>query len=153
MRAQSKKPNLPIQFQEGMRKGLFRTIIILIGLIVVAVLIARRMRPEVLSITPATALDDLYRPVEATDTYHPDDVFFVSVEIENYDPYSPLSARWLYEGDVITETPLEISGTVDRYAGFALRSDVAPWPAGDYAVEIMYKKRVLGKAVFQVKED
>ena len=146
-------PQLPTQFRKGMKRGVFRSVLILIGLIVVTVLMVRGNRPDVLNVIPAAALDDLYRPVEVTDTYSPDDVFFVSVEIENYDPYSPISARWLYEGDVISETPLEIEGTVDRYAGFALRSDVAPWPAGDYTVEIVYKKRVLGKAAFRVEED
>ena len=146
-------PQLPAQFRKGMRKGLLRTVLLLIGLIAVSVLMARRNRPEVLAVIPATALDDLYRPVEVTDTYSPDDVFFVSVEIENYDPYSPISARWLYEGDMIAETPLEIEGMVDRYAGFALRSDVAPWPAGDYTVEIVYKNRVLEEASFRVEGD
>jgi hypothetical protein len=146
-------PQLPAQFRKGMRKGLLRSVLLLFGLIAVAVLMALRNRPEVLAVIPATALDDLYRPVEATNTYRPDEVFFVSVEIENYDPYSPLSARWLYEGDQIAETPLEIEGSVDQYAGFALRSDVAPWPTGNYTVEIVYKKRVLGEAAFRVEEE
>jgi hypothetical protein len=124
----------------------------LVALVGVGLLIRRPAPLRVLSVTPTRALDDLYRAVEPTDTFSPQDTFFVSVELQGYRPDMTLVARWRYEGEVITETELETTDSGSGYAGFALRSEALPWPAGEYSVEIVYQERVLGSATFRVTE-
>lgn len=133
------------------RMGIARSVAFLVALVVLAVWMQQRPRPpEVLSVTPATALDDEFRPVEPTEVFGPEDTFFVSVELRNYQP-GTLGARWLYEGQVITEMMLDTTDTGDGYAGFVLRNDDPPWPTGQYTIEITYRGRVLESASFRVE--
>ena len=98
----------------------------------------------------ATALDDRYRPVEVTDTYKPDDTFFASVEVKGARSDEPLRARWFYEGEEITTSPLASDLAGDLYAGFVLSNQDAPWPVGSYRVDILYEDDVLGSTSFKV---
>lgn len=132
--------------------GLLISLGMLLGLVVVAALLAtQRSGPSVLSITPAKSLDDAYHPIDPTDTFAPEDTFFVSVELDDYDNDSPLLARWYYEESFITETHLEFDYEGDVFAGFVLLNEDPPWPLGRYSVEIVYRERVLGSADFRVK--
>lgn len=133
--------------------GLIRSLALLAGLIALAVFLALRSRgPEVVSVTMATALDDTYRPVAATDVYGPQDTFFASVELRGYRPEMAILARWRYEGWVIRETPLTTQQAGDGYAGFVLINEGFPWPEGSWTVEIVYEGDVLGRAAFRVEE-
>ncbi len=132
--------------------GIVRSAAFLAALIGVGLLIRRPAPLRVLSVTPARALDDLYQAVEPTDVFSPQDAFFVSVELQGYRPDMTLTARWRYEGEVITETELETADSGSGYAGFALRREALLWPAGEYSVEIVYQGRVLGEAAFRVTE-
>lgn len=131
---------------------------LLAELLAMAALLAACSSPlQVLSVTPATALDDLYQPVETTNVFGPQDTFFVSVQLRNYRPDMQVVARWRYEGQFITETTL-VTGPLgdstkpyEGYAGFSLRNDNPPWPSGDYTVEIVYQDKVLGSAAFRVE--
>ncbi len=121
---------------------------ILIGLAVFYSL--RSQPPRVISITPATALDDAYRPINATDTFGPEDTFFIAVELKGYRGDAPLVARWYYEDEMITDTPLDAPLQGDIYAGFVLRNDDPPWPTGQYRVEIRIRDQALGDRTFRV---
>ncbi len=132
-------------------RGIVTSLAILVGLAVVTLLFHRPTEPEVLSVTLATALDDLFRPIEATEHYDPDATFFASVRLRHYRSDMELWARWSYEGQLITETLLETSDSGEGYAGFALRNDDPPWPSGHYTLEVVYQDRVLGSADFQVE--
>ncbi len=134
------------------RWGLLRSILMLIGLIVLAVVLARRpAEVEVLSITPAKALDDTYRAVEPTGVFAPTDTFFVSAEISGYRPGMNFIARWRHEGQYITETPLQADGVGAGYAGFALSPQEPPtWPEGRYTVDVLHGEQLLGQAAFEV---
>lgn len=131
--------------------GIVRSLLFLGGLVAIALWMNRSRPPEVLSVLPATALDDQYQPLEVTDTFGPDDTFFVSVELRGYRSDMALSARWLYEGELITETTLETANTGEGYAGFVLVNEAPPWPQGKYRVEIVYQDDVLGSAAFTVE--
>ncbi len=132
--------------------GIIRSLIILAGLIVLAVVLARQSaRPEVLSLTPARALDGGFRPVEPVDTFSPGDTFFVSAELRGYSPDAALSARWLYEGEVIAETPIEPDDVADGYARLSLApDDPAGWPPGGYVIDVLHENDLLSRAAFQV---
>jgi hypothetical protein len=137
------------------RWGIARSVAMLAALVVLSIFLARRSAaPEVLSVTPAQALDADYRPVEPVETYAPGDTFHVSVELRGYRPGMDLRARWHYEGQVITETPLDTSTAGDGYAGFSLSPQNPPqWPPGQYAVDIVYDDHVLSRAAFRVADE
>ena len=137
------------------RTGIIRSLVMLAGLIALAVWMGIRGRgPQVESVTPAQALDDAYRPVEATDTFGPTDTFFVAVQISNYEPSMNVTATWRYEGDVITTTPLSTDTSGEGFAGFSLSpSDPPQWPSGSYNIEIFYNDDMpLGSAEWTVEE-
>jgi hypothetical protein len=97
----------------------------------------------------AAALDDLYRPIEVTDTYHPGDTFFASVEISDYRGGKPLIARWFYYGMEIDTSAYEGEQVGSGYVGFTLNSDL-PWQVGDYRIDILYDDKLLNRADFTV---
>lgn len=132
--------------------GIIRSLIILAVLIVLAVVLARQSAsPEVLSLTPARALDDAFRPVEPVDTFSPGDTFFVSAEFRDYSPDAELSVRWLYEGEVIAEIPIEPDDVIDGYARLTLApDDPAGWPPGGYVVDVLHEDNLLNRAAFRV---
>lgn len=132
--------------------GLVRSILVLAVLVALGVWMALRPRPpRVIEIVPATALYDTYQPVEATDVFHPDDTFFVSVKLSGFRSGMELFARWEYQGRLITETTLNTDDVGQGYTGFSLSNDNPPWAEGRYTVEIVYEGEVLGSADFRVE--
>lgn len=128
-----------------------RLLVLLAGLVIVTFMFRRVPPVEVLSVTPATALDDHFQPVSSTDQYAPGDSFFVSVELRGYQPRHQLFARWKYEGQVITTTRLETQSAGQGFAGFVLRNEDGDWPVGKYSVEILFDDEILGSASFRVE--
>lgn len=137
------------------RWGIARSVAMLAALVVLSYFLARRSAaPEVLSVTPTRALDADYQPVEPVEVFAPGDTFHVAVELRGYRPGMDLRARWLYEGQVITETPLDTADAGDGYAGFSLSPQNPPqWPSGQYAVDIVYDDKVLSRAAFRVADE
>ena len=124
--------------------------IVSLALLVVVALMFSRSAPQVTKITTASALDDAFEPVDATDTFKPTETFFVSVKILNYQSGQDIRARWRFNGDTVGETSLETHGAVgDITAGFSLSSQQR-WPEGRYTVDIMYGDTVLSSAEFRV---
>ncbi|MBN1428210.1 MAG: hypothetical protein JXB07_07485 [Anaerolineae bacterium] len=140
--------------------SIIRSVLAIGVMVVIGVSMAMSNRlPRVLDVVPATALYDDYRPVGATDVFHPDDVFFVSVRLRGFRIEMDLAARWLYQDQVIAETALD-ADNIDRgdgqgggedIVGFLLRNDNPPWPVGRYTVEIIHNNQVLGSASFRVE--
>lgn len=132
--------------------GIIRSLIILGALVVLAIVFTRQpAAPEVLSLTPARALDAGFRPVEPATTFAPGDSFFVSAEMSGYTAGTALSARWLYEGEVIAETTIEsddVSGEVARLS--LAPDDPTGWPPGTYVVDVIYEDDLLGRTAFEV---
>ena len=124
--------------------------LVTLALLVSLALLNNRPAPQVTHIATASALDDAFEPVTATDTFKPADTFFVSVKISNYRSDEDIRARWRFNGDTVGETPLETRGTDGNItAGFAL-SNQKPWPPGRYSVDILYGDSVLSSADFHV---
>jgi hypothetical protein len=133
---------------------LIRSVVVLVLLIALWIVFATQGRnPIVTNVIMATALDDRYRPVEVTETYTPADTFFASIEVKGVDGDEPLLARWIYEGEEITTSPLASDLAGDLYAGFVLTNQDTPWPVGRYRVDILYEDDVLGSANFSVVEE
>jgi hypothetical protein len=149
--------------------GIGRSLVMLVALTGLCVWMALRSQPsgltgvlltptlpprplEVIEVIPATALYDTYEPVAETDVFHPQDTFFISVKLSGFQPGMELSARWKYQGRLVTETDLSADDAGEGYAGFSLINDNPPWPAGEYTVEIVSGDAVLGGAAFRVEE-
>lgn len=133
------------------RFGVWRSVFFLAALTGLLIYFSQQnRRPRITEVITATALDDQYRPIGATAVYAPEDTFYLSVEIDDYRVDHPVVARWKYEGQVITTTPLESELHGGIYAGFVLQSSV-PWPEGRYRVDVLYDDQVLGGADFRVE--
>ncbi|MBN1310162.1 MAG: hypothetical protein JXB30_02005 [Anaerolineae bacterium] len=141
--------------------SIVRSVLMLIAMVALGVTFAVGNRSlQVLDVVPATALYDNYQPVEATDVFEPDDVFFVSVRMNDFRPDMELAARWSYQGEIIAETKLDPNyidagdgtGHGEDFAGFVLMNDDSSWPVGNYIVEIVYEGEVLGSAKFRVEQ-
>ena len=129
--------------------GLTISIITLAALVVTAVIMSNPT-PRVTAITVASALDDGYKAVTPTDTFHPTDTFFVSVQIADYRSDQNITARWRFNGKIIHESALETHGAAGTItAGFSA-SNSAPWPTGPYSVNIANGDKILASATFRV---
>lgn len=64
--------------------------------------------------------------------------FFASVKVINPQKGTKVTARWLFEGKLVDEWPLEFQSTGDRFVAFNLVSNGnQPFPPGSYRVEIL----------------
>ena len=139
--------------QRRQRMGVMRSVVMLVAMIVLAVWVTRSPGGlEVRSMVTARALADDFSPVDPAAAYGPQDTFYLSADLRGYRPGMDLRARWLYDDQVIAETPLIVQNSGDGYAGFALSPDDPPeWPAGTYRVELLYDGKVLDFTEFEVR--
>ena len=99
----------------------------------------------------AHGLDDEYRPVNPAGEFAPDDIFYLSVRVENAPPHSIISARWYYGQSVIMTDDQVIGAASPVYVvGFELRRADEPWPVGAYHVAILLNGEEVGSARFTV---
>lgn len=142
------------KMQRSRRTGILRSLVILVGLIIVTLMVARRTnRPEIVDIAFTTDLTSEYEPVDRVTTFTPDTpAVNASVETRNYWPDMVVTARWLHTGQVIAETPFTDDAGGDGYIGFTLTNDSLPWAEGKYVLQIVFKSRVLREASFWIEE-
>jgi hypothetical protein len=141
---------LPAKPRRSPLVGLAISLATLAALVALALTLAGA-EPTLAHLTPATALDDGFEPVEVTDTFKPDATFFVSAKIANYRSDQSIKARWRLNGENIGDTPLTTNGTQGNItAGFSLSRQL-PWPAGRYTVDILNGDKILGGTSFSVK--
>lgn len=129
--------------------GLAISIITLAALVAIAIIMSNPS-PRVTGITVASALDEGYEAVTPTDTFHPSDTFFVSVQIADYRSDQNITAHWRFNGKIIHESVLETHGAAGTItAGFSA-SNTEPWPVGPYSVDIANGDTILTSATFRV---
>ena len=88
---------------------------------------------------------------DKTDSFRPNDIFYVSVKTEGSTPSATLAARWTYQdGQVVDNSTQTISPTGPAVTEFHL-SKPSAWPEGDYKVEILLNGSSAGTRTFKVK--
>jgi hypothetical protein len=125
-----------------------------LGALVVGLLYdATFTQPESTRIQAVTALqlDDAFNPIEPSGVFRPDDVFYLSVRVENAPAHSIVSARWFYEDSVVM-TQDQVTGALSNVyvLGFELSRTDESWPPGDYAAEILLNGMTVGNVEFAV---
>lgn len=99
----------------------------------------------------AHGLDAEYRPIDPAGEFAPDDIFYLSVRVENAPPHSIVSARWYYGESVIMTDDQVIGAASPVYVvGFELRRADELWPVGAYHVAILLNGEEVGSARFTV---
>lgn len=144
--------------QQAQIAGIARSVVILVGLIVVTALLARRTAgPAVESVVLASGLDANFEPVGETNSFGPEDTLYVSVEALGYDPGMDVIARLRREGEIVTQLPVDEGMVSERYIGWAFdpaEAGLEAWEPGTYVVEILFRERLgLGSAQFRVMSD
>lgn len=92
--------------------------------------------PAVRNVVVARRLDDRQRPIDSTRVFEPNDTFFCSVEVENLEAGSQVTAKWFYEERSLDQFTLTTDTAGSGYLGFNLSPDTGVWSLGDYRVEI-----------------
>ncbi len=92
--------------------------------------------PAVRNVVVARRLDDRQRPIDSTRVFEPNDTFFCSVEVENLEAGSQVTAKWFYEERNLDQFTLTTDTAGSGYLGFNLSPDTGVWSLGDYRVEI-----------------
>lgn len=78
--------------------------------------------------------------------------FFASVKVVSPQKGTKVAARWLFEGKLIDEWPLEFQTTGDRFVAFHLLSNGnQPFPNGSYRVEILLDGKQVQQQDFKVE--
>jgi len=106
--------------------------------------------PVVESVTPSHGLGGDYRPLEPAENFAPEETFYCAVLMRGLQPGVVVSARWLYQGNLVKRTDYVVQQTGNGYVGFELANDSPPWPAGQYSVEILVDHSRAGTAGFTV---
>ncbi len=102
------------------------------------------------SVTMSYALDADYRPMQPTEHYAPQSRFYCAALVRGLRPGMVVSARWLYQGNLIKRTDYVVQQTGNGYVGFELTNDKPPWPEGQYSVEILIDHVHAGGTAFTV---
>lgn len=88
---------------------------------------------------------------EKTDSFRPNDTFYVSVKTDGSGPSATLTARWTYEdGQVVDESTQNIVPTGGATATEFHLSKPDAWPAGEYNVEVLLNGTSAGTKDFKV---
>lgn len=99
----------------------------------------------------AYALDEQFNPVQPTGEFAPDDVFYLSVRVENATANGIVTARWYYTDSLIhMQDQVTREGSETYLLGFELQRTDGDWPVGDYRVEILLDGEAIGTAYFFV---
>jgi hypothetical protein len=88
---------------------------------------------------------------DKTDSFRPNDTFYVSVKTDGSAPSATLTARWTYEdGQVVDESRQDIIASGGTAVTEFHLSKPDGWPAGKYKVEVLLNGTPAGTKDFKV---
>jgi hypothetical protein len=88
---------------------------------------------------------------DKTDSFVPNDTFYVSVKTDGSGPNATLTARWTYEdGQVVDESRQDIVASGGTAVTEFHVSKPDGWPAGEYKVEVLLNGTPAGSKDFKV---
>lgn len=108
--------------------------------------------PSIDEVIMARSLDDSQKPVDPTSVFGPEDVFNASAKVSNLEKDSKVTGKWFFGDEFIDEASVDITEDgFTGYVGFNL-SPSAPWPPGDYRLEVYLGDELAKTATFQASE-
>ncbi|MFB0545490.1 MAG: hypothetical protein ACETWB_01140, partial [Anaerolineae bacterium] len=105
--------------------------------------------PRLLELMMATRLDENKVPLEPTDVFSADDIFYCSALMADIPADEPLTARWYFEDQFLGEHTISFPKNFSGYAAFHAGAE-EDWPEGDYRVDIYVGPEQAGSKTFQV---
>ena len=88
---------------------------------------------------------------DKTDSFRPNDTFFVSVKTDGSAPNATLTARWTYEdGQLVDESRQDIVASGRTAVTEFHLSKPDGWPPGEYKVEVLLNGTPAGTKDFKV---
>ena len=106
--------------------------------------------PSIGEVITAKSLDADYKPVIPTSTYTSDDVFYVSVEVNNLVTGSVVTVKYKTGGAVYEETTITADEDGSGYYGFKLTPGGSHTP-GKYTAEVYLDNKLAKTVAFTVK--
>jgi len=108
--------------------------------------------PSVDEVVMARSLDDDQKPVDPTSVFGLEDVFNASAKVSNLEEGSKVTGKWFFGDQFIDEASVDITEDgFTGYVGFNLTPS-APWPPGDYRLEVYLDDELAKTVTFQVSE-
>jgi len=108
--------------------------------------------PSVDEVVMARSLDDSQKPVDQTTVFGLEDVFNASAKVSNLEEGSKVTGKWFFGDQFIDEASVDITEDgFTGYVGFNLTPS-APWPVGDYRLEVYLDDELAKTVTFQVAE-
>jgi len=105
---------------------------------------------SVVAVTLGSGVGADKRVTAATDTFHPNDTIYASVDTRGAASSATLVARWTYQdGQTVHEETQTIAPTGPATTEFHI-SKPDGWPKGSYAVEILLDGVTAQRATFHV---
>lgn len=106
--------------------------------------------PSIGKVVTAKSLDSDYKPVDPTTTYTSDDIFYVSVEVNNLVKGSVVQVQYKQDGTDYQETSITADEDGSGYYGFKLSPGGSHIP-GKYTAEVYLDKKLAKTVSFTVK--
>ncbi len=107
------------------------------------------VEPRLMEVMMATRLDENEAPLEPTDVFNVDDIFYCSALVTDIPAEESLTARWYFEDQLLGEHTISFPKEFSGYAAFHAGAE-ADWPEGDYRVDIYIGSEQAGSKTFQV---
>lgn len=111
---------------------------------------------KILEVVLSNEINENSEPVNPTDTFGANDIFYACVKLDYRLAGDNLAAKWyLGEDQLIDEVSLDIEEDLysPEYTAFNLSNGGDPWPAGDYKVEIYFNEALYNTYDFKVEGD
>lgn len=106
--------------------------------------------PTIGEVVTAKSLDADYKPVDPTSTYASDDVFYVSVEVNDLVVGSVVTVKYKVDGAAYEETSITADEKGSGYYGFKLSSGGGHTP-GKYTADVYLDNKLAKTVAFTVK--
>jgi len=103
--------------------------------------------PAINSVVVAASLDKDFKAVEMTDTYAPNQTFYLSVEFSHLEKGAKIKTEWYYGDQLVKDFTYTAESAGSGHAGFTLEPGTGTtWPTGKYHAKV-YLEDTLAKTV------
>ena len=107
--------------------------------------------PTINSVVVAKSLDKDFKAVEVTDTYAPDQTFYLSVEFSHLEKGANIKTEWYFEDQLVKDFTYTAETAGSGHAGFTLESGTGTtWPAGKYHAKVYLEDKLAQTVDFSV---
>ncbi len=108
-----------------------------------------RTFPRLLEMIMATRVDENKVPLEPTESFATDDIFYCSALVADIPAGGQLAAKWYLQDGLLGKHTLSFPEGFTGYAAFNVGTEQG-WPEGEYRVDLYIEDELAGSKPFQV---